>query len=167
MGKKAKPDKRALRMAKAAKMRLQVSALCYRWTPEGKLRILLVTSRRTKRWIAPKGWPMRGRTHAQTAAQEALEEAGAIGKVATKPIGYYQYRKHLGGRKSVMCLVQVFPMEVTRLRREFREKGQRKVTWMKPKKAIEKSDPREFSRLIKEFARSVEPPAEAQPDKAS
>ncbi len=159
MGKKSKPDKRALRMAKAAKLRLQVCALCYRWTPGGKLHILMVTSRRTRRWIAPKGWPMRGKSHAEAAAQEALEEAGAIGKIAKKPMGYFEYRKHLGGKKSVMCLVQVFPMEVKKLRSEFRESGQRKVKWMTPKKAIACSDPRGFSRLIKSFAKNAKPPA--------
>lgn len=163
MGKVSKPDKRALRKAKAAKMRLQVSALCYRRTPKGKLRILMITSRRTRRWIAPKGWPMRGRTHAEAAAQEALEEAGVVGKISSKPIGYYEYRKNIGGRRTISCLVQVFPLEVDHLRKDFREKGQRKVVWMKPKKAIDVSDPRGFSRLIKTFIKSLEAKAQDGP----
>ena len=39
--------------------RLQVAALCYRETENGK-RVLLITSRDTGRWIVPKGWPSTG-----------------------------------------------------------------------------------------------------------
>ena len=40
---------------------------------------MLVSSRETKRWIVPKGWPMSGRSGAASAAIEALEEAGLLG----------------------------------------------------------------------------------------
>ena len=54
---------------------LQVAALCHRRTKAGQKEVLLVTSRGTGRWILPKGWPMRGKSDAQAAAQEAWEEA--------------------------------------------------------------------------------------------
>ncbi|MFC6583776.1 NUDIX hydrolase [Sulfitobacter aestuariivivens] len=54
-------------------MRTQFAALCYR-VKKGKVQVLLVTSRGTKRWIVPKGWPMDGKTPAQSAALEAWEE---------------------------------------------------------------------------------------------
>ena len=61
--------------------RLQVAALCWRRSGKG-LRVLLITSRDTGRWVIPKGWPMRQRTEAEAAAREAYEEAGVRGIVA-------------------------------------------------------------------------------------
>jgi 8-oxo-dGTP pyrophosphatase MutT (NUDIX family) len=49
---------------------------------DGVGRVLLLTSRETKRWVIPKGWPMKGRKPWEAAAQEALEEAGLIGQVS-------------------------------------------------------------------------------------
>ena len=40
----------------------------------GKLQVMLITSRETKRWIVPKGWRLR--TPRQTARTEAYEESG-------------------------------------------------------------------------------------------
>src|SRR5262249_33662947 len=40
---------------------------------------MLVTSRETRRWIIPKGWPKRGKSPYRSAAREAFEEAGVIG----------------------------------------------------------------------------------------
>ena len=45
----------------------QVAALPYRVTDAG-LEILLITSRRTHRWIVPKGWPAKGSTPSADAA---------------------------------------------------------------------------------------------------
>jgi 8-oxo-dGTP pyrophosphatase MutT (NUDIX family) len=50
---------------------------CLPWrTLEGRLEIMLITSRGTGRWVLPKGWPMVGVSGPESAAQEALEEAG-------------------------------------------------------------------------------------------
>ena len=38
----------------------QVAALPFRIN-NGKVEVLLVTSRETKRWLIPKGWPMKGK----------------------------------------------------------------------------------------------------------
>ena len=57
------------------------------------VQILLVTSRGTRRWIIPKGWPQSGTPPHRAAAQEAFEEAGAVGKVSKKTIGAYWYDK--------------------------------------------------------------------------
>ncbi|HEY3622474.1 MAG TPA: NUDIX domain-containing protein [Roseiarcus sp.] len=45
------------------------------------LEILLVTTRQSKRWIIPKGWPIKGLRPAKSAAREAFEEAGVRGPV--------------------------------------------------------------------------------------
>ena len=69
---------------------------------------MLVTSRTTKRWIIPKGWPLDGKPLHATAAQEAREEAGLVGKIAEQPIGSYSYMKRLKSGEAIECEVHVF-----------------------------------------------------------
>jgi ADP-ribose pyrophosphatase YjhB (NUDIX family) len=57
--------------------------------------MLLVTTRQTKRWIIPKGWPIKGLRPAKSAAREAFEEAGVRGKVSAKSVGLFTYDKVL------------------------------------------------------------------------
>ena len=47
----------------------------------GVLKICLITSRKKKKWIFPKGIQEPGKTFVQIAEQEAFEEAGLKGKV--------------------------------------------------------------------------------------
>lgn len=71
----------------------QIAALPLTVGDDGNVRVLLLTSRETKRWVIPKGWPMKGRKPYEAAAQEALEEAGVIGHTKKNPIGSYVYFK--------------------------------------------------------------------------
>jgi 8-oxo-dGTP pyrophosphatase MutT (NUDIX family) len=96
------------------------------------MEIMLVTSRRTKRWIIPKGWPMRRKAPYAAAAREALEEAGVIGRVGEKPIGSYSYEKHLKGGRIALCEVLVFPLEVERQQKSWPDKGKRQIRWLSP-----------------------------------
>jgi 8-oxo-dGTP pyrophosphatase MutT (NUDIX family) len=93
---------------------------------------MLVTSRRTRRWIIPKGWPMGRKAPHATAAREALEEAGVVGHVSAKPIGSYSYEKHLKRGRIVVCEVLVFLLEVKRQRKTWPEKGKRQIRWLSP-----------------------------------
>ena len=43
----------------------QVAALP--WRRNALVEILLVSSRETRRWVLPKGWPMKGRSLGQSA----------------------------------------------------------------------------------------------------
>ena len=54
----------------------QVAALPVRRNPDGSLSVLLVTSRQTRRWVIPKGWPWPKHEDHVAAAEEAREEAG-------------------------------------------------------------------------------------------
>jgi len=56
---------------------VQYGALPYRFTKSGAREILLVTTRQTKRWVIPKGWPIKGLKPAKSAAREAYEEAAS------------------------------------------------------------------------------------------
>src|SRR6201999_3255697 len=96
------------------------------WRKSGDvLEILLITSRNTKRWIVPKGWPLAGHTPAECAAQEALEEASVVGVVASQPLGWFHYDKLRKSGETVSCKVQVFALEVSRQRRDWPEKSAR------------------------------------------
>jgi 8-oxo-dGTP pyrophosphatase MutT (NUDIX family) len=110
------------------KARKQVAALPVRKDGAGLLRIMLMTSRETKRLIVPKGWPMKDRKDYRAAATEALEEAGLVGRVHRKPVGTYVYWKRQPER-FLLCRVKVYVLEVERQLKMWREKGQRQFGW--------------------------------------
>ncbi|AWM88181.1 NUDIX hydrolase [Microvirga sp. 17 mud 1-3] len=105
----------------------QVAALPFR-IKDGKVEVLLVTSRETKRWLIPKGWPMKGKKPHKAAAQEAVEEAGVKGSIQNKPIGHYEYWKRRTEHFD-LCRVEVYPLEVSKQLKTWREKGQRDAQW--------------------------------------
>lgn len=113
----------------ATEPHVQYAALPFRRADAGP-EVMLVTSRRTKRWIIPKGWPMRRKAPHISAAREALEEAGLVGRVAKNPIGSFSYKKHLKRGQVVICEVLVFPLEVERQRKRWPEKGKREIRWL-------------------------------------
>ncbi len=129
----------------------QVAGLCWRQS-EGRIEVLLVSSRDTGRWILPKGWPLRGRDAAASALREAFEEAGVEGKAATHPVGRYPYVKVVGADSGFPCEVAVYPIEVRRLRDSFPERNQRRRKWFAAEIAAEKVDEPELGALIRGFA---------------
>ena len=105
----------------------QVAALAYRKHGRG-VDVLLITSRETKRWIIPKGWPMKGKKDWNAAAREAFEEAGVEGKMGKKSIGIYHYvKRKLSG--DLDCKVIVYPLEVKNELKVWPEKAERKRRW--------------------------------------
>ncbi|MBT9382666.1 NUDIX hydrolase [Pseudooceanicola sp. CBS1P-1] len=131
-------------------LNVQLAALCYRIVKD-KPQILLVTSRGTKRWILPKGWPMEDRTPAEAALQEAYEEAGVVGRVSPHPVGYYSYTKKLSDGQSLPCMAMVYPVRVHALLQDYREAGQRKRDWVSRKKAASRVEEPDLARLLKRF----------------
>lgn len=129
----------------------QHSALCFRRKPDGSIDILLVTSRDSGRWVIPKGWPMKGMTGAESAEQEAYEEAGAEGRLFSDCVGLYSYDKGMDDGTLQPCVVSVFPLEVTKLRRKYPERDQRTRRWFSPKKAARKVDEPELRTILMEF----------------
>ena len=118
--------------------RRQYGALPYRFRSDGSLEILLVTTRRTRRWIVPKGWKVKGKKPAKSAAQEAFEEAGVRGTVSDKPIGSFVYDKWLDGDGVVAaCEVRVFPLLVKRQEDTWRECQEREARWVPPDVALQ------------------------------
>ncbi|SEE63617.1 NUDIX domain-containing protein [Rhizobiales bacterium GAS188] len=109
--------------------RRQYGALPYRLHGSAAVEVLLVTSRVTKRWIIPKGWPIKGLKPGEAAAREAYEEAGVRGHVG-RAIGNYTYDKYSETRQaSTPCKVHVFPLAVTRQLKDWPEAKERKAQW--------------------------------------
>jgi 8-oxo-dGTP pyrophosphatase MutT (NUDIX family) len=111
-------------------VRLQYAALPYRFSKAGVLEVLLVTTRRSKRWIIPKGWPIKGLKPAKSAAREAYEEAGVRGEIGAKSIGAFSYDKLIDVEGvTVPCEVKVFPLRVKRQSETWPEIDQRVTQW--------------------------------------
>lgn len=131
-------------------VRLQAAALPFRRGED--LEILLVSSLDTGRWIVPKGWPMRGRTHAETASQEAYEEAGVSGDIAPTPAGTFLYDKRRRDGAVWRCAVDVFPLEVKRQSCSWPEKGARTTRWCAWQEAASLVDDPGLGDIIRAFA---------------
>lgn len=129
----------------------QVAALCFRITKTGKPRILMITSRGTGRWILPKGWPIPGRSLAESAAIEAWEEAGVRGVPVDNCLGEFTYDKWRSELSPVPCVVRVYPVIVTALQDEFPERHQRQRAWTSPRKAAGLVQEKALKKILTRF----------------
>lgn len=139
--------------AKKSEMRSQFAALVYR-VKSGEVQFLLITSRRSGRWIIPKGWPMLGMKPADAAAQEAWEEAGVIGTASDTCLGLYSYYKQRDNSKkdvTLPCLAMVYPVKALKLKTDYPEAGQRRRKWVSRKKATKMIQEPELIQIIKTF----------------
>jgi 8-oxo-dGTP pyrophosphatase MutT (NUDIX family) len=147
--KKPAPQKAARRASEPGR---QFAALPYRRTA-GQLEILLITSRETRRWVIPKGWPMKGRKPHEAAAREAYEEAGLVGRIAKQSVGAFRYPKLLKNGTTLICKVDVFPMEVTRQRNRWPERKERTLQWFSPQEAAAAVQEDKLRTLILKFSK--------------
>ena len=129
---------------------IQYAALPYRLRGR-QLQVMLITSRRTRRWIIPKGWPMEGLKPNEAAAQEAAEEAGIAGQVGDRPIGSYRYLKRVKGEETLAVQVIVFPFQVEDHVPAFKEQGQRALAWFDYQEAAIRIAEPSLKRLIRDF----------------
>jgi 8-oxo-dGTP pyrophosphatase MutT (NUDIX family) len=127
----------------------QFAALPYR-VRDDDLEILLITTRKKRRWSVPKGWPIRRSTPQQTAVIEAYEEAGVRGDVGEAEIGRFRKRRQRKNQQ-VVCEVQIFPLEVTRQQNHWPEKQERSRMWVAPRKAAKLVKKSGLRRAIKNF----------------
>ncbi len=91
---------------------------------EGRVVFLLVTSRRTGRWIFPKGSISVGMTAWDSAAKEAFEEAGVIGEIGSEPLGTYQNTD-----KGLLVDIDLYPLKVGEQLETWDEMDQRLRHW--------------------------------------
>lgn len=132
-------------------VRTQFGALIWRQRKD-RLQVLLVKSRRSKRWIIPKGWPMHGETPVQAAAIEAWEEAGVKGRPAPVCIGLYSYLKTpRDGDLPKPCVVAVFPLKARWVFDKYPEVHERKRKWVSQKKAASLVAEPELAQIIRHF----------------
>ncbi|MES2033682.1 MAG: NUDIX domain-containing protein, partial [Pseudomonadota bacterium] len=121
----------------------------YRTVP--RLEILLITSRETRRWVTPKGWPMKNRTDSEAAAREAYEEAGVEGEIATEPFGMFGYDKTLKSGDVRPVLAALYPLRVEVELSEWPERAQRARVWYTVQEAAAAVREEDLADLIRAF----------------
>lgn len=125
----------------------QVAVLPFIDAPSG-VQVMLITSRRRGRWVLPKGWPQAGGALSESAAREAVEEAGLAGATAPRPVGAYRYTKRMKGGYRLACTVSVYPLRVREHRLSFDEKGERRQRWVPIAEAARLADDHGLRRLL-------------------
>jgi len=131
----------------------QAAVFAYRFH-KGNLRIALVTSLESQRWVIPKGHIEDGMTPAESAQMEAFEEAGLEGPITGEAVGTYDYIKTdiKGGGH---CRVTVFPMEVEKIHKEWPEANLRAREWMSLDEAAEVVREKKLKKLMLKFAKDA------------
>jgi 8-oxo-dGTP pyrophosphatase MutT (NUDIX family) len=130
----------------------QYGVLAYETAQDGEPRFLLITSRTTKRWIIPRGNPIRGLSPSHSAAQEAYEEAGLTGFVGAHEIGSYPYVKRRRNGSSVPARVHVFPLSIPVQSSDWPERHERQTRWFTRAEAAEAVEEEDLKALIRTFA---------------
>ena len=121
---------------------------------DGLLEVLLITSLRKGNWIVPKGIVEDDLSPEDSAAKEALEEAGVEGRVGEK-LGAYEQAKWGG-----TCRVRIFTMRVDKVLDDWPEANVRQRKWMMSDKAAEAVANRDLARLIERLSDVVDLDAE-------
>jgi phosphohistidine phosphatase len=122
----------------------QSAVIPYRQTEE-TLQVLMIRSRKGKRWVMPKGIIEPDLSPPVSAAKEAWEEAGVTGHVIQEAIGTFEYEKWGG-----ICQVQVYVMHVENVANDWPE-AFRTRAWLDPAHAIERTTEPAFQDLIRQL----------------
>lgn len=132
----------------------QVAALPVRRDEHGTLQVLLVTTRETRRWVIPKGWPWPGLADHLAAAEEAREEAGVHGISYQPSLGSFVYDKR--GKSGLRSInVAVYLLSVTREFDTWPECNERKRAWFTPDAAADAVGEPELQVLLRDIASKV------------
>lgn len=119
----------------------QSAVVPVRWQGDN-LEILMITSKKGKRWIIPKGIIESGFSPADSAAKEALEEAGILGIVLPGVLGVFRYEKWGG-----ICSAQVFVMKVTQVQDVWLEDFRDRI-WLKLEDAIDRTKEAALQKIL-------------------
>jgi 8-oxo-dGTP pyrophosphatase MutT (NUDIX family) len=136
----------------------QVGALCICQADDGdELFILLVTSRDTRRWVIPKGWPAKSLKAHQAAAREAKEEAGVQGRASSRIFGKYRYsRPDKAGDQT--HIVSVYLIAVRAMLDKWPEDSERKRAWFSLSSAARRVAEPELRILIRRLRQTTDHP---------
>lgn len=140
-------SKKVIRKAKKGRPIRQVAAVPFRIASNGEMQVMLITSRTTRRFIVPKGWPMKGKSEAEAARIEAFEEAGVSGRIIKNRVGSYRYWKRLSA-SFVLVDVNAYLLEVEDEHANWDEAGARQRTWLSPWAAAALIDEPELASLV-------------------
>ena len=128
----------------------QVAAVCYRrW--ESSIDFLLVNTNGSGKWTFPKGSPGSQISHSHAAEREALEEAGAIGKIQSRHFHLYIHSKGVFWKPPGIqeFVVKAFLLEVNELQSP--QESERNPTWFSAgdaKKMLAKGRERKYSQEL-------------------
>jgi len=115
---------------------------------DGEPQIMVILSSKKKHWVVPKGIKEPGMTPQESAAEEALEEAGVEGVVDVEPLGSYVYEKW-----GAATTCHVYPMEVIRqLPDDEWEESHRERTWVTPQQAAAQLKQPELGPMVEALA---------------
>jgi two-component system, OmpR family, phosphate regulon sensor histidine kinase PhoR len=135
-------------------MLTQYGVIPVRRAADGGVEVLLITSRETRRWVVPRGNPIAGKSPAESAAQEAFEEAGIVGPVDPEPLGRYFYRKRRRTGAVLPAEVQLFRMSVDEERDDWPERSERERRWFAPQEAAAAVAEGELAEMIRALSPS-------------
>ncbi|WP_341730610.1 NUDIX hydrolase [Microcoleus sp. EPA2] len=110
---------------------------------DGKIEVMLITSSGGKRWVIPKGLIEPDMTPEDSAAKEAWEEAGVLGRVFPDLMGTYEYYK-----SGCTWQVDVFLLQVETVVENWPEAYKRKRQWVSIPKAIKRVDEPELKLIL-------------------
>ena len=131
---------------------LESGALAYRRLKNGKPLILLVSKKRSKKWGIPKGKLNASLSFGETAAKEAFEEAGVMGRVSPNSIGMFRAKKGTPTPKNIEVWVYLF--EVDETLSNWPEKEKRKTRWVSCKVAARELREPVLTHLCRRLAQS-------------
>ncbi len=109
-------------------------------------RVVLITSKKSERWVIPKGHVEKGLTPAESAAKEAYEKAGLIGVVGHQEAGQYRYIKF-----GKLFSVQVYPLFIETMLDEWDEMQDRQRKLVTPSEAIKMLCHEDLKQIIADF----------------
>ncbi len=100
---------------------------------------------------------MQGKSLAEAAAQEAFEEAGVEGRIASEPIGRFTHVKRHAVLGPAKMSVIVHPLAVERELADWPERRERTRRWFGREEAARSVTSEELRALIRSIAPAVRP----------
>jgi 8-oxo-dGTP pyrophosphatase MutT (NUDIX family) len=114
-----------------------------------KVKVMLITSRKNKKWIIPKGVIEPKMSPWASAEKEALEEAGIKGQIYRSKIAEYVQKKW-GGE----CNINIYLMRIDKIYDKWDEDF-RKRKLFSPEEAAEKIDIIPLKKIIKNLEKII------------
>jgi len=112
----------------------------------GNTCIVLITTRKKKKWTLPKGIVEPDLTPEESAIQEAYEEAGIEGELHGGIFDTFQYNKWGG-----TCFVQVYLMKIAKCHESWPEDHFRSRNTFSPDQAVKVIGRKEMQPVLEKF----------------